>query len=103
MSSPLHVVVHLHAGGGGVAALRAWERCAVEIMRRHGARLRIAFEPEPAPGRNGPDEIHVIEFPDRRALEAYRADPAMAALADGRAEAVARSELFVSRALVDYG
>ena len=50
---------------------------------------------------DGPDEIHVVSFGDRAAFEAYRTDPAIAALASTRDEVIARTVVWSGRA-IDY-
>ena len=50
------------------------------------AHRRVVFEPGGESAQ--PDEVHVVTFPDRAALDRYRADPDMKALAGLRADAI---------------
>ncbi len=86
------VVATLTVRTAEVDAFEAFEREAAAILARHGA--RIARTVREAPGTAGTfREVHLVEFPDRGAFEAYRADPALAALAPLRARAVLATDL----------
>ncbi len=77
------VLIHLHSGKQ--AEFEDFERRAMPILRRHGGTLEHRFR---GTGGAGPDEIHVLTFPDEAAFAAYRADPEYVALADARAAAI---------------
>ena len=74
---------------GRLDAFRAYEARAAAIMARHGGAIeRAVFVPgEPA------REVHVVAFPSAAAFAAYRADPALAALAADRDAAIAATEV----------
>lgn len=98
----IQVVVLLRAGDGGLAGLHEFERKVLPVLREHGGRLVCAFAPEQA-AAGTPDEIHVLEFPSREHLEAYRSDPRLAELAPLRESAISATTVYVAERSVDYG
>jgi hypothetical protein len=87
----LVVVAVLTLVPGRLDAFRAFEREAAAIMARHGAAIERAVYIPGEPQR----EVHVLRFPDPEAFAAYRADPALAALAVLRDSVIAATEVFV--------
>jgi uncharacterized protein (DUF1330 family) len=88
------LLVSLHVHPGREAELRRFETEAARIMARHGGAIERVIRPVSAPaGAALPHEIHVVTFPRREALAAYRADPELAALAELRQAAIARTEI----------
>jgi hypothetical protein len=92
------LVVQLWARDGDVAALEAFERRVAPLLARHGGAITCAVRC--APG-DGPDEVHVVTFPDRAAFDAYRGDPDTAALAGDRDRVIARTAVTTGH-LVGY-
>jgi len=63
-------------------------------MRSYGAQVSIERPaPEAARPGGGPDEIHVLDFPDQQQFEAYRRDRRMADLAALRARSIVRTNI----------
>jgi uncharacterized protein (DUF1330 family) len=83
-----------------LSAFHAYERAAAAIMARHGAAIDrvIALAPEGEHHR----EIHVVSFPSPAAWDAYRADPALAALAAERAAAIVATEVWLGTDAPSY-
>ena len=105
--SVLIIIAHLFIHPGQEAAFRAFETQALaRFCARfcaHGGEVLAAFRPRPtADGTPTPDEIHVLRIGLEEAFAAYRADPALLALADLRAQAIARTEIFLSQETVEY-
>ena len=103
----LIIIAHLFIHPGQEAAFRAFETQALaRFCARfcaHGGEVLAAFRPRPtADGTPTPDEIHVLRIGLEEAFAAYRADPALLALADLRAQAIARTEIFLSQETVEY-
>ena len=97
----LDVVVLLYGTGEG--EIGEFEREAMPIAREHGAKLVSAFRPEPGGGSASmPDEVHVLRFPSRAALAAYRDDERIARLRGLRQRVIARSDVFVAQHRLDY-
>jgi antibiotic biosynthesis monooxygenase (ABM) superfamily enzyme len=87
---------------GAVDAFRAFERRAAAIMSRYGGAIERTVV-VPGDGADAPlREVHVVTFPDRDSLAAYRADADLAALAHLREASVARSEILVGEDGPDY-
>jgi glyoxylase I family protein len=80
----LTVLVYLHPGCA--AAFAEYERSAFRVAATHGGRLeqRIVCPPS----ATGPDEIHVVSFPDAASFDRYRSDERLEALAASRAAAI---------------
>jgi uncharacterized protein (DUF1330 family) len=76
-----------------LAAFQAYERAAASIMARHGGAIDrvIALAPEGEHHR----EIHVVSFPSPAAWDAYRADPALAALSTDRAAVIVSTQVWI--------
>src|SRR6476659_1672251 len=87
------VSIYLHSADSRTrkqAEFEDFERRAMPILRRHGGTLEHRFR---GPGGAGPDEIHVVTFPDEAAFAAYRADPEYIALAEARDAAIRETTL----------
>jgi uncharacterized protein (DUF1330 family) len=77
-----------------------FERQALTIAAQHGGDLLHAIRPTGnLPAGELPDEVHILRFPDERAFEAYRADPALIALAPLRAEAILSTSVLTGHTL----
>jgi uncharacterized protein (DUF1330 family) len=92
MSDGVRLAVHIWLRDGNVEAFEAYERKVAAILGRHGGRIERAIRctgaaSEPA----APFEIHLVSFPDRESFAAYRADPALRALAAERERIVAKT------------
>lgn len=98
----MQVLALLYAGAGGVDALRDFEHRALTVLRSHGGTLISAFEPENNGTTDTPDEVHLLEFPSATVFAAYRADPRLEALSDLRANAIARTVVYVSQKQLEY-
>ena len=83
--------VLLYAVPGAEAELVAYEDHVLGLLPAHGARVRSRVR-RAEPGE-GPYEVHVLEFPDEHAFDAYMADPARVARADQRDRAISRTEV----------
>lgn len=99
----LVIIAHLTVRPGQEAAFRAFESQALACFRAHGGEVLAAFRPRPdASGKPTPDEIHILRIGSEDAFAAYRADPTLLALADLRAQAIARTEMFLSQETIEY-
>lgn len=71
------VLVQLDISEADMKLFEEYETQALGLLRKHGAqlleRLRSADEKQ---------EVHLLQFPDINALDAFRADPARARLQD---------------------
>lgn len=99
----IHVVALLRARGGDLAALRDYEALVLPMMADHGGRLVSAFRPETTGGDHAPDEVHILAFPTRADLQAYREDKRHADLSLLRANAIERTFVLIPAEVIDYG
>lgn len=98
----IHVIVLLEAKDAD--ALHAFERQAVEIMKKYDGKLVTAFEPDAGESSsNNLAEIHYLQFPSIEAFRKYRTDPQHIELAELRNKAILNTTVFVSGHTKDYG
>lgn len=90
------VVALIYVNPEGRRDYEHFEREASRIMARHGGRIerRVGTLQEPEATGDMPDEVHLVTFPSRQSLEAYRTDPALKELATLRARAIRRTVLW---------
>ncbi len=81
--------------------VRGYEQAALRIMARHGGRIEYAYELA-GDTADTVRELHVLEFPDQAAFDAYLADPERAAHAPDRARAILSTEVWPTRLLPRY-
>jgi uncharacterized protein (DUF1330 family) len=100
----LYVNVHLFGRKGVRGEFLEYEAKALEVFRRHGGEVVVAYVPMPAAdGAETPDEIQVLRISDRKALDAFMHDPSRAAMAAEREAVIRKTEVFISEALIQYG
>ncbi len=88
MRASVAIVVVLHINAGREAEFERFETAVAKIMRRHGGMLERRIAVEPGGDASQPHEVHIVTFPERAALDRYRADPEFKELAALRAEAI---------------
>lgn len=76
-------------------ALAIFETTAVTIMKKHHGRLVSAFETERRPDGSG-QEIHLIEFPNKKSFSEYRKDPELMNNSDIRNKAISKTTIKIS-------
>ena len=92
----LIVIAHLKVRAGKRDLFDDFERRALVLIQKHGGELLHTIHPVAAlPPAELPDEVHVLRFPSQQALDAYRSDPELVALAPMRAEAIASTNLLI--------
>jgi uncharacterized protein (DUF1330 family) len=94
---PLQLCVLLWAVPGRDADLTSYEDAVLALLPSHGG--RVVSRVRRIDGQPGPIEVQLIELPDDAALQAFRADPARAALAETRQAVVERTELIQVRVI----
>ena len=97
----IQIIALLYAGDGGKEALQAYEHKVMPIFHDHGGRM-VSASHATEPREGDPDEIHVVQFADRAALDAFRADPRLAPLKEERLRAVRDTRLFITDQFVTY-
>ena len=96
------IVAILTVRRAALARFRAYEASAALIMARHGGAIERTVVVDDGSG-DTLREVHVVDFPSAAAWDAYRADPALAALAADRAAAVVATEVLFGEPGPDYG
>ncbi|MEO7958536.1 MAG: DUF1330 domain-containing protein [Fibrobacteria bacterium] len=100
----LYINVHLFGGKGYRGEFLEYEAKALEVFRRHGGEVVVAYAPVPAAdGAETPDEIQVLRIPDRKAFDAFMQDPVRMAMAAERDAVIRKTEVFFSETLILYG
>lgn len=84
-------MVRLWAVAGAEDTLCEYEDAVLPLLADHGGCVVVRLR-HTEPG-DGPNETHVLVFPDEAALDAYLTDPQRAALAEARDACIARTEL----------
>src|ERR1041384_1467662 len=91
MAEPLTLCVLLWAQPGAGEGLIAYEDQVLALIPEHGG--RVLQRARGGGGDGQPLEVHLLEFPSRRALEAYMADGRRQALSAERERTIARTEI----------
>jgi uncharacterized protein (DUF1330 family) len=81
---------------------RAYERAAASVMAEHGGRIERSVVVPPSHGQDVFTEVHVVRFPDERALAAYRNDARLLDLASARSASVVSTEILVGEEGPEY-
>ncbi|MBI2690248.1 MAG: hypothetical protein HYX27_28410 [Acidobacteria bacterium] len=99
---PFVIVAILTPRTGSMESFREYETKAAVIIAGHGGVIERTVIEEPSAPEKPIREVHVVTFPDSEAFHSYRADPALAALADMRVASIAHTELLCGREGPDY-
>jgi len=99
----IYLTVHLYGKGGKPGGFKAYEQKALEIFRRHGGEIVVAYAPAPSSGsQEVPDEIQVLRIGSREAFDEFMHDPERASLAAEREAVIRRTDVFLSSEMIDY-
>jgi|GEM_PF-1515033 len=85
-----------------VDTFQDYERRASRIMARHGGRIERAVVLEPDPEDRYYREFHLVTFPDRAALAAYRDDAEFRAVSAMRESCILATAIRYGTAGEDY-
>ena len=96
------LIVRLWVEPSRVPEYERFEREATRVLVAHGARIERVIRRAADESPDAPFEVHVVRFPDRASLDAWREDPATRALAPTRDDVVARTEVYRGRAHSGY-
>jgi uncharacterized protein (DUF1330 family) len=99
----LYITVHLYGKTGVAGEFKDYESKALNIFRRHGGDVIVAYRPVRQSGaENVPDEIQILRIADQATLERFMKDPERVSMAAERDAVIQRTDLYLSDALVDY-
>jgi uncharacterized protein (DUF1330 family) len=102
VGNPLLLTIRLWLNTSDIAAYEEFERNAARIMAKHGGCIERAIRINTSDDPDGPFEIHIVSFPDHAAFERYRNDPETQALAELRAQLIARTEILFGADTTSY-
>jgi uncharacterized protein (DUF1330 family) len=100
--SPLILTIRLWLNTSDTAAYEDFERTAARIMAKHGGRIERVIRINTSDDPDAPFEIHIVSFPDHAAFDSYRNDPKTHALAELRAQVIARTEIRFGTDVTSY-
>ena len=98
----IQILVLIYVGERGLDGVQQYESQVIPILREYGGTLMTVFNPQQSSEVSRPDEVHLLEFPTECALNAYRTDPRVAALAEERNSVISKTELYISEKIVSY-
>jgi uncharacterized protein (DUF1330 family) len=102
MSPRLLLIARLWLNTSDITAYENFERTAARIMAKHGGRIERAIRINTSDDPDAPFEIHIVSFPDGAAFDAYRNDPETVALAEQRAQVIARTDILFGTDVSSY-
>ena len=85
------------------AEFERFETAVAKIMQRHGGTLERRIAMERGGDASQPHEVHIVTFPERAALDRYRADPEFRELAALRTEAIRETIFWFGADRVPFG
>jgi len=91
---PIRIVVKLWVKKEGFEEFQEFEDSAFAIMHRHRGRVCEVSKNHASLGAE-PHEVHVLEFPDEQAFEAYRTDKDLLSMAPLRAECIEKTDIVI--------
>ena len=96
----IQIIALLYASSAGREGLQEFERQAIPILREHGGVLVSASSS--SEHSDGPDEIHVIQFPALEYFHNYKNDERLLALSALRSQVIRKIDLYVTDQFYDY-
>lgn len=99
----LYATVKLYGRKGIPGEFRDYEAKALAVFRKHGGEVLVAYAPIPDPAQaEWPDEIQILRIAGHDDFERFIKDPVRLALASERDAVIRKTEVFLSRELVQY-
>jgi glyoxylase I family protein len=96
----ISLVVLLRVHPDRAEAFEQYEQRAFAIAASHGGRLDRRIRCEAS--EDGPDEVHLVSFPDAASFDRYRADPRLHALAELRSEAIRETTILTGETVSGF-
>ena len=102
----LYVTVKLYGRNGVRGEFLAYEQKALEIFKRHGGEVVVAYAPAPDKGGNAqadfPDEIQILRIADRENFDKFIQDPERIGLTAEREAVIRKTEVYLSAEIIGY-
>lgn len=99
----LYLTVHLYGHRGFPGEFKDYEQKALDIFKKHGGEVVVAFAPDRPSGTNEvPDEIQVLRIGSLEAFQSFMSDPERTRMAAERDAVIRRTDVFLSTELIAY-
>ncbi|MEO7425666.1 MAG: hypothetical protein ABI036_10795 [Fibrobacteria bacterium] len=99
----LYITVHLYGRTGTPGEFRDYESKALNIFKRHGGEVLVAYTPAVSKDQTGvPDEIQILKIASQSDFEGFMGDSDRVALAAERERVIRKTEVFLSKEIVRY-
>lgn len=99
----LYITVKLFGRNGIRGEFRDYETKALNIFRKHGGEVVVAYAPAPDNSQSEmPDEIQILKIPGRSDFDKFMNDPDRIKLADERNAVIRKTEVYTSEELIEY-
>jgi hypothetical protein len=102
----LYLTVKLYGRNGVRGEFFAYEQKALDIFKRHGGEVVVAYTPAPDNGGKAqadfPDEIQILRIADREAFDRFMQDPERLGLAAEREAVIRKTEVYLSGEIIGY-
>jgi uncharacterized protein (DUF1330 family) len=92
--SEVRLTVKLWVKDEAFMTFEKFENAAFKIMEAHGGKV-LKIDQNHTASDGLPHEVHYLEFQSMAAFDAYKADPALALMADLRERCIAKTEVTV--------
>jgi uncharacterized protein (DUF1330 family) len=99
----LYITVHLYGKTGTPGEFKDYESKALDIFKRHGGEVLVAYAPFVLKDQTGvPDEIQILKIASQPDFEGFMRDPDRVALAAERERVLGKTEVFLSKEIIRY-
>ncbi len=99
----LYITVKIFGRTGRRGEFRGYETKALNLFRKHGGEIVIAY----APAIDGsqaepPDEIQILKIADRSGFESFLNDPERIKMSGERDAVIRKIEVYISEEIIHY-
>ena len=99
----LYITVHLYGKTGAPGEFKAYEAKALGIFKKHGGEVLVAYSPLALKDQSDiPDEIQILRISSQSDFDEFMRDPDRVAMAKERESVIRRTEVFLSREIIQY-
>jgi len=99
----LYITVKLFGRTGKRGEFRDYEAEALDIFRRHGGEILVAYAPTFEENQvDRPDEIQILKIASRSDFEKFLHDPDRIKMSGERNEVIKRTEVYISEEIISY-
>jgi len=99
----LYITVKIFGRTGRRGEFRDYETKALNLFRKHGGEIVIAYAPSKDGGQvDPPDEIQILKIADRSGFESFLNDPERIKMSGERDAVIKRTEVYISDEIIRY-